>query len=88
MIGLFGFFYGFMHLMTYVAFESFLSSDDYSRDILNDHLCHRMTAFFLMVPNGDYVPKQDGQRLGRQGLEPFAQLFTSTVWPGVLHYWC
>src|SRR5207244_10207271 len=51
MLGLFAFFYGFLHLLTYVAFDRFFHFTTIPADILKrPFIAVGMTAFFLMLP--------------------------------------
>lgn len=51
MLGLFAFFYGSLHLMTYVAFDRFFHFTTIPADILKrPFIAIGMTAFFLMLP--------------------------------------
>ena len=51
MLGLFAFFYGFLHLMTYVWFDRFFNLKSAAQDILaRPFIAVGLTAFFLMIP--------------------------------------
>jgi sulfoxide reductase heme-binding subunit YedZ len=51
MLGLFAFFYGSLHLMTYVAFDRFFHLTTIPADVLKrPFIAVGMTAFFLMLP--------------------------------------
>ena len=51
MLGLFAFFYGFLHLMTYVAFDRFFHLTTIPADVLKrPFIAIGMTAFLLMLP--------------------------------------
>jgi len=66
-LGSFAFFYGFFSaLMTYVAFDRFFHLTTIPAIFSNDHLLHRMTAFFSWC-RWRLRPQQDGQAAGRKG---------------------
>ena len=51
LLGLFAFFYGALHLLTYVAFDRFFQLTSIPSDVLKrPFIAIGMTAFFLMVP--------------------------------------
>src|SRR6266516_1245910 len=51
MLGLFAFFYGSLHLMTYVAFDRFFHLKTIPGDVVKrSFIAIGMTAFFLMLP--------------------------------------
>src|SRR6266550_496323 len=51
MLGLFAFFYGFLHLLTYVGFDRYFNLRSIPRDVVTrPFIAFGMTAFLLMLP--------------------------------------
>jgi methionine sulfoxide reductase heme-binding subunit len=88
MLGLFAFFYGFLHLMTYVAFDRFFNLKSIPGDVAKrPFITVGMAAFFLMIPlaitsTNKMVKRLGGKRWGR--LHRIVYLAGAC---GVLHYW-
>src|SRR6266705_659186 len=88
MLGLFAFFYGSLHLMTYVAFDRFFHLKTIPGDVAKrPFIAIGMTAFFLMVPlaitsTDKMVKRLGGKRWGR--LHRIVYLSGAF---GVLHYY-
>src|SRR5436190_16448625 len=65
MLGLFAFFYGALHLMTYVAFDRFFNLKSVPADIFKrPFIAIGMTAFVLMIPLAITSTNQMVKRLG------------------------
>src|SRR5882762_1639190 len=65
MIGLFAFFYGFLHLLTYVAFDRFFHLTTIPADVVKrPFITVGMAAFFLMVPLAITSTNKMVKRLG------------------------
>lgn len=87
MLGLFAFFYGFLHLVTYVAFDRFFNLPTIPSDVVKrPFITVGMAAFFLMVPlaitSTDKMVKRLGKRWGRLHRVVYAAGAL-----GVFHYW-
>src|SRR6185295_3233244 len=65
MLGLFAFFYGFLHLLTYVAFDRFFHLTTIPADVVKrPFITIGMAAFFLMVPLAITSTNKMVKRLG------------------------
>src|SRR5467141_2327063 len=65
MIGLFAFFYGFLHLLTYVAFDRYFNLKSIPADVVKrPFITIGMTAFFLMIPLAITSTNKMVKRLG------------------------
>ena len=74
MLGLFAFFYGFLHLMTYIWFDRYFNLKSVPGDIVSrPFIAIGMLAFFLMVAARNNLDQQDDQAFGRKTLEQAAQ---------------
>ncbi len=87
MLGLFAFFYGALHLVTYVAFDRFFDLKSVPADIFKrPFIAVGMTAFVLMVPlaitSSDRMVKHLGKRWGT-----LHRVVYLAAMAGVLHYW-
>ena len=86
MIGLFAFFYGFLHLMTYVWLDKFFDVHEMLHDIAKrKFITAGMTAFTLMIPLALTSTKWAIRKLGKrwQALHRLIYLSASA---GVIHY--
>ena len=88
MIGLFAFFYGTLHLLTYVWFDRFF----YFRSIVADVAQRRfilvgMTAFLLMVPLAITSTNNMVKRLGGKNWARLHKLVYLAGILGVVHFW-
>ena len=88
MIGLFAFFYGALHLLTYVWFDRFFNL----RSIVSDVAQRRfilvgMTAFLLMVPLAITSTNKMVKRLGGKTWARLHRLVYVAAMLGVLHFW-
>jgi len=88
MIGLFAFFYGALHLLTYVWFDQFFNL----RSIVSDVTQRRfilvgMTAFLLMVPLAITSTNKMVKRLGGKTWARLHRLVYVAALLGVLHFW-
>jgi len=87
MFGLFAFFYGCLHLMTYVWFDKFFDwhamfADIYKRRFITAGL----TAFLLMVPLALTSTKGWIRRLGGKRWQVLHRLIYFSAIAGVIHY--
>jgi len=88
MVGLFGFFYGFLHLITYVWFDKFFDL----RAILADVATRRfilvgMASFLLMVPLAITSTNKMIKRLGGKRWNRLHKLTYLVAIGGIIHYW-
>jgi sulfoxide reductase heme-binding subunit YedZ len=88
MIGLFAFFYGFLHLMTYVAFDRFFHLTTIPRDVVKrPFITVGMAAFFLMAPLAITSTNKMVRRLGGKNWSRLHRLVYLAGAAGVLHFW-
>jgi sulfoxide reductase heme-binding subunit YedZ len=88
MLGLFAFFYGSLHLMTYVAFDRFFHLTTIPGDVAKrPFIAIGMTAFFLMVPLAITSTDKMVKRLGGQRWVRLHRLVYLSGAFGVLHYY-
>jgi sulfoxide reductase heme-binding subunit YedZ len=88
MIGLFAFFYGALHLLTYMWFDQFFNL----RSIVSDVAQRRfilvgMTAFLLMLPLAITSTNKMVKRLGGKMWARLHRLVYVAAILGVLHFW-
>ena len=88
MLGLFAFFYGSLHLMTYVAFDRFFHLTTIPRDVAKrPFIAIGMTAFFLMLPLAITSTDKMVKRLGgKRWMRLHRVIYLSGIL-GVLHYY-
>lgn len=88
MLGLFAFFYGSLHLMTYVAFDRFFRLKTIPGDVAKrPFIAIGMTAFFLMVPLAITSTDKMVKRLGGKRWIRLHRLVYLSGILGVLHYY-
>lgn len=88
MLGLFAFFYGFLHLMTYVWFDRYFNLKSIPGDVVKrPFIAIGMTAFFLMVPLAITSTNQMVKRLGGKRWAILHRLVYLAGVGGVLHYY-
>ena len=88
MVGLFAFFYGFLHLLTYVAFDRFFHLTTIPEDVVKrPFIAIGMTAFFLMVPLAITSTNKMVKQLGGKRWNLLHKLVYGAGVGGVLHYW-
>ena len=88
MLGLFAFFYGSLHLLTYISFDRFFHLTTVPGDVVKrPFIAIGMTAFFLMVPlaitSTDKMVKRVG---GKRWMQLHRIVYLSGIL-GVLHYY-
>src|SRR6476469_5530714 len=65
MLGLFAFFYGFLHLLTYIWFDRYFNLKSIPGDVVTrPFIAFGMTAFFLMLPLAITSTSKMVKRLG------------------------
>ena len=88
MLGLFAFFYGFLHLMTYVWFDRFFNLKSAARDILaRPFIAVGLTAFLLMIPLAITSTNKWVKRLGGKRWSRLHKVVYLSGIGGALHYW-
>src|SRR6266853_6111223 len=88
MIGLFAFFYGSLHLMTYVAFDRFFHLTTIPGDVLKRRfIAVGMTAFFLMLPMAITSTDKMVKRLGGKRWTRLHRIVYLSGILGVLHFY-
>lgn len=88
LVGLFAFFYGCLHLLTYVAFDRFFRLTTIPGDILTRRfIAVGMAAFFLMLPLAVTSTDQMIRRLGGKRWARLHRIVYAAGLLGVLHYY-
>jgi len=88
MLGLFAFFYGSLHLLTYVWFDRFFNLKSTLEDIgRRPFILVGMLAFLLMVPLAITSTNNMVKRLGGKRWARLHQLVYFAVAAGVVHFW-
>lgn len=88
MLGLFAFFYGFLHLSTYVAFDRFFHFTTIPGDVVKrPFITVGMAAFFLMVPLAITSTNGMVKRLGGKAWGRLHRVVYIAAALGVFHYW-
>jgi sulfoxide reductase heme-binding subunit YedZ len=88
MLGLFAFFYGFLHLMTYVAFDRYFNLKSVPGDVASrPFIAVGMLAFFLMVPLAITSTNKMVKRLGGKRWGQLHKLVYVAGIAGVFHFW-
>lgn len=88
MLGLYAFFYGFLHLMTYIWFDRFFNLKSTLADIwLRPFIAIGMASFLVMVPLAITSTNKMVKRLGGKRWNRLHKLAYLAGIGGVLHYW-
>jgi methionine sulfoxide reductase heme-binding subunit len=88
MLGLFAFFYGSIHLMTYVAFDRFFHLTTIPADVYKrPFIAIGMTAFLLMLPLAITSTDKMVKRLGGKRWMRLHRIVYFSGVAGVLHYY-
>ena len=88
MLGLYAFFYGFLHLMTYVSFDRFFKLRSIPGDVgQRPFIAIGMVTFFLMVPLAITSTNGMVKRLGGKRWNRLHKLTYTAGVGGVAHYW-
>ncbi|HEV7396311.1 MAG TPA: protein-methionine-sulfoxide reductase heme-binding subunit MsrQ [Pyrinomonadaceae bacterium] len=88
MLGLFAFFYGFLHLFTYVAFDRFFHLTTIPGDVAKrPFITIGMLAFFLMIPLAITSTNKMVKRLGGKRWALLHRVVYLAAAAGVFHYW-
>ena len=87
MLGLFAFFYGFLHLMTYVWLDKFFDVHEMLADIVKRRfITAGMTGFILMIPLALTSTKWAIRKLGGKRWQALHRLIYFSAAAGVIHY--
>jgi len=88
MLGLFAFFYGCLHLVTYLWLDQFFDPAAILRDIVKrPFITMGFTAFVLMLPLALTSTNAMMRRLGGQRWQRLHRLAYAVPVAGVIHYW-
>lgn len=86
-LGLFAFFYGCLHLMTWIWFDKFFALSEMMADVAKRRfITVGMLGFVLMVPLAFTSTKGWIRRLGRNWVRLHRLVYVSAM-AGVVHYW-
>jgi sulfoxide reductase heme-binding subunit YedZ len=88
MVGLYAFFYGSLHFITYIWFDRFFNLKSTAADILQrPFIAVGMTSFFLLIPLAITSTNKMIKRLGGKRWSRLHQLVYVASAGGVLHYY-
>lgn len=88
MLGLYAFFYGFLHLMTYIWFDRFFNFKSMVGDIIQrPFIAIGMASFFLLIPLAITSTNGMVKRLGGKRWNRLHKLVYPTGVGGVIHYY-
>lgn len=88
MLGLFAFFYGSLHLLTYIWFDRWFNLLSTAEDVVQrPFILAGMTAFILMVPLAITSTNRMVKRLGGKTWARLHRLAYVAAIAGVVHFW-
>jgi len=88
MLGLFAFFYGFLHLLTYIWFDRYFNLKSVPGDVATrPFIAVGMAAFFLLIPLVITSTNKMTRRLGGKRWNRLHKLVYAAGIAGALHYW-
>src|SRR5829696_7848999 len=88
MLGLFAFFYGTLHLLTYVWFDRLFNLVSVGQDVVRrPFILAGMVAFVLMVPLAITSTNKMVKRLGGKRWAKLHRLVYLAALAGVIHFW-
>ncbi len=88
LVGLFAFFYGCLHLMTYLWFDKFFDVHEIVKDIYKrPFITAGMTAWALMFPLALTSTTGSIRRLGGKRWRALHRLIYASAIAGVVHFW-
>ena len=88
MLGLFAFFYGALHLLTYIWFDRLFNLISVGQDVVKrPFILAGMLAFLLMVPLAITSTDKMVKRLGGKGWAKLHRLVYLSAIAGVVHFW-
>ena len=87
MLGLFAFFYGSLHFLTYVVFDHFFALDSILDDVIERRfITAGFTGFILMIPLALTSTRAMVQRLGGRRWQALHRLVYLSAIAGIVHY--
>ncbi|MBA3767592.1 MAG: sulfoxide reductase heme-binding subunit YedZ [Acidobacteria bacterium] len=88
MLGLYAFFYGFLHFITYIWFDRFFNLRSTASDIIQrPFIAIGMLSFFLLIPLAVTSTNKMIKRLGGKRWARLHKLVYVAGAGGVLHFW-
>jgi len=88
MLGLFAFFYGFLHLLTYISFDRFFNFRSIPNDVLSrPFITFGMIAFLLMFPLAITSTNKMVKRIGGKQWNRLHKIVYGAGVAGALHFW-
>lgn len=88
MLGLFAFFYGTLHLLTYVWFDQLFNFVSVAQDVVKrPFILLGMTAFVLMIPLAITSTNKMVKRLGGKRWAMLHRIVYLSAIAGVIHFW-
>src|SRR6185295_19250143 len=88
MLGLFAFFYGSLHLLTYIWFDRLFNFVSVAADVAQrPFILVGMTAFLLMVPLAITSTNKMVKRIGGKRWAQLHRLVYASAIAGVIHFW-
>jgi sulfoxide reductase heme-binding subunit YedZ len=88
MLGLFAFFYGFLHLITYVWFDKFFAFGEIIKDVgTRRFILVGMASFLALIPLAVTSTNKMIKRLGGKRWNRIHKLTYLAAIGGVIHYW-
>lgn len=88
MLGLFAFFYGFLHFITYIWLDKFFSVADMVKDVSKrPFITAGFTAFVLLIPLALTSTAGSIRRLGGKRWQALHRLVYLSASAGVIHYY-
>jgi len=88
MLGLFAFFYGSLHLLTYIWFDRLFNLVSVAQDVVKrPFILAGMTAFILMVPLAITSTNKMVKRLGGKNWARLHRLVYVSAIAAVVHFW-
>ena len=88
MLGLFAFFYGSLHLLTYILFDRYLNLKSIPTDIATrPFIALGMLSFFLIAPLAITSTDKMVKRLGGKRWSQLHKLVYAGAVAGVIHFW-
>jgi sulfoxide reductase heme-binding subunit YedZ len=88
MLGLFAFFYGSLHLLTYISFDRVFNLLSVGQDVVKrPFILAGMTSFLLMLPLAITSTNKMVKRLGGKRWAQLHRLVYLAALAGVIHFW-
>src|SRR6185295_6747961 len=88
LFGLFAFFYGFLHLLTYIWFDRYFNLKSIPGDVVNrPFIAFGMIAFLLMLPLAITSTNSMVKRLGGKFWSRLHKLVYAAGIAGAVHFW-